>query len=428
MTAAAPATDRAPRLGPVWIAVYLALLLAIAALAAWVFFLRQPPVEYRDVPGQMSAEDREKLEQGLVALADRQKEIDALMAALGEDICPPGQVKLDSLPTGTEGGNVRQRGNAANQPAISPAPTVPAQGDTGQATAPDTLQQTASLTPLSTANLRDRLRLSTAFIVTPVSESEIGSGTGFFIAPEMLMTNRHVIEGAKGGEVFVTSKSLGQLRKGKVVKMSTGSEFGEPDFALVHVPGANQTGILPLTFSFDALQPVVAAGYPSAITDSDISKQQLFNGDMGAAPALIPGTAAERAEVRRLSAWFDEKFAAEVTSLLVGEKVQKRFLGLGEPSSQAIRAGLANIGTHMAYIDFLAERRTWLAGDSFSIADVAAAAHLSCVDYIGDVPWEDHGEAKQWYARVKSRPSFRPLLSDHIPGLKPPAHYADLDF
>lgn len=283
MTAAAPATDRAPRLGPVWIAVYLALLLAIAALAAWVFFLRQPPVEYRDVPGQMSAEDREKLEEGLAALADRQKELDALTAALGEDVCPPGHVKLDTLPTGTEGGNVRQRGNAANQPPISPAPGSPGQ----QATASGAPPQTASLTPLSTANLRDRLRLSTAFIVTPVSEKEIGSGTGFFIAPEMLMTNRHVIEGAKGGEVFVTSKSLGQLRKGKVVKMSTGSEFGEPDFALVHVPGAGQAGILPLTFSFDALQPVVAAGYPSAITDSDISKQQLFNGDMGAAPALV---------------------------------------------------------------------------------------------------------------------------------------------
>lgn len=143
---------------------------------------------------------------------------------------------------------------------------------------------------------------------------------------------------------------------------------------------------------------------------------------------LIPGTPAERAEVRRLLAWFDEKFANEVTSLLVGEKVQKRFPGLGEPSSQAIRAGLANITTHMAYIEYLAERRTWLAGDRFSIADIAAAAHLSCVDYIGDVPWKDHGEAMEWYARVKSRPSFRPLLSDHIPGLKPPPHYADLDF
>lgn len=145
-------------------------------------------------------------------------------------------------------------------------------------------------------------------------------------------------------------------------------------------------------------------------------------------PPMIPGTAGERAEVRRLVAWFDEKFDREVTTLLVGEKLMKRFLGLGEPDSTAIRAGHANIATHLDYLDFLAERRNWLAGDRFSLADVTAASHLSCVDYIGDVPWDRHPEAKAWYARVKSRPSFRSLLSDHIPGTRPPAHYADLDF
>ena len=70
----------------------------------------------------------------------------------------------------------------------------------------------------------------------------------------------------------------------------------------------------------------------------------------------------------------------------------------------------------------------WLAGDDFSLADIAAAAHISCVDYLGDVPWSDYPGAHDWYARVKSRPSFRPLLADHIPGLPPPKHYADLDF
>ncbi|MBT5266190.1 MAG: glutathione S-transferase family protein [Rhodospirillaceae bacterium] len=145
-------------------------------------------------------------------------------------------------------------------------------------------------------------------------------------------------------------------------------------------------------------------------------------------PPMIPGTAGERAEVRRLVAWFDEKFDREVTTLLVGEKLMKRFLGLGEPDSTAIRAGHANIATHLDYLDFLAERRNWLAGDRFSLADVTAASHLSCVDYIGDVPWDRHPEAKAWYARVKSRPSFRSLLSDHIPGTRPPTHYADLDF
>jgi S1-C subfamily serine protease len=285
---AATATDRAPRLGPAWIAVYLGLLLAIALLAAWVFFIRQPPVEYRDVPGEMSADERVQLEQGLAALEDRQQQIDALKATLGEDICPPGKVRAESPAAGQGGDAMRQRGNSATAPA--PVPTPDARAENVAPSTPETASGASGASapaPLSTAALRDRLRQATAFVITPISDDKVGSGTGFFVAPEMLMTNRHVVEGAEGGEVFVTSKSLGQLRKGRIVTMSKGSQFGAPDFALVNVPGAGQSVTLPLTFSFDALQPVVAAGYPSAITDSDISKRKLFNGDMSAAPSLV---------------------------------------------------------------------------------------------------------------------------------------------
>jgi glutathione S-transferase len=136
----------------------------------------------------------------------------------------------------------------------------------------------------------------------------------------------------------------------------------------------------------------------------------------------------DRAEVRRLVAWFDVKMNREVTENLVGEKMMKRFLGFGQPDSTAIRAGQANLGYHLDYIAFLVDRRRWLAGDHFSLADITAAAHLSALDYLGDVPWDQHESAKEWYARVKSRPSFRPILADHIPGAPPPKHYADLDF
>ena len=117
------------------------------------------------------------------------------------------------------------------------------------------------------------------------------------------------------------------------------------------------------------------------------------------------------AEVRRLAAWFDLKFEREVTRNLVDEKIMKRFLGLGEPNSQAIRAGSANIHTHLDYISYLTEERRWLAGNDFSLADISAAAHLSCVDYLGDVPWGDHELAKEWYARVKSRAFARFLAT-----------------
>lgn len=145
-------------------------------------------------------------------------------------------------------------------------------------------------------------------------------------------------------------------------------------------------------------------------------------------PALIGGDAAARAEVRRLVSWFDQKFYREVGRHLVGEKVLNRFLGLGAPRADAIRAGQANLPVHMEYIAWLTERRKWLAGDAFSLADIAAAVHLSTLDYIGDVPWERFGAVKDWYVRIKSRPSFRPLLADHIPGMPPPKHYANLDF
>lgn len=145
-------------------------------------------------------------------------------------------------------------------------------------------------------------------------------------------------------------------------------------------------------------------------------------------PSLIGENPVDRAEVRRLSSWFGEKFHREVTVNLVDEKIMKRFLKLGTPNSGAIRAGLANIHYHLDYIAWLCDRRRWLAGDAFSRADIVAATQLSAVDYLGDVPWADHGGAKDWYARVKSRPSFRSILADLISGIRPPKHYADLDF
>jgi len=145
-------------------------------------------------------------------------------------------------------------------------------------------------------------------------------------------------------------------------------------------------------------------------------------------PPLLGHTPVHRAEVRRLVAWFDGKFNHEVTENLVGEKIMKRFLAHSEPDSTAIRAGLTNIRHHLEYITYLVERRNWLAGDRLTYADLAAGAHLSCIDYLGDVPWDHYPEAKTWYGRLKSRPSFKDILNDSIPGAAPSKHYRNLDF
>jgi glutathione S-transferase len=144
--------------------------------------------------------------------------------------------------------------------------------------------------------------------------------------------------------------------------------------------------------------------------------------------SLIGATLAERVEVRRLLAWFDGKFDAEVTRNLNGQKYIKRLAGRGHPDATALRTGYANLREHLPYIGWLAETRKWLAGGMLSLADLAAAAHLSVLDFMGDVDWSISPAAKEWYARIKSRPSFRPLLTDRVAGTTPPEHYANLDF
>lgn len=145
-------------------------------------------------------------------------------------------------------------------------------------------------------------------------------------------------------------------------------------------------------------------------------------------PALLPKAADARYEVRRLVAWFDDKFHAEVTSKLLYERVNKKVMGEGFPDSKNVKAGARAIKYHLDYMAWLLDRRRWLAGDVMTLADFAAAAHLSALDYISDVDWHRSDTVKDWYAKIKSRPAFRRILADQVPGFPPPAHYADLDF
>lgn len=145
-------------------------------------------------------------------------------------------------------------------------------------------------------------------------------------------------------------------------------------------------------------------------------------------PPLLLGNADERYEARRLVGWFHTKLGSEVSRHLVSEKLFKRFLRIGEPDSEAVRCAAHNLKTHLHYISYLAERRHYLAGPQFTMADAAAAAHLSVIDYFGDIHFEDWPLVKDWYVRVKCRRSIRALLEDRITGLRPPAHYQDLDF
>jgi glutathione S-transferase len=143
---------------------------------------------------------------------------------------------------------------------------------------------------------------------------------------------------------------------------------------------------------------------------------------------LIAGSPAARAEVRRLTAWFDQTVYADVVAPLLHERMKKRLIHRAPPDAGTLREAMRRANTHMDYTDYLLDHRSWMAGGTMSLADVAAAAHLSVADYLGGIDWEGHKPTKRWYAAIKSRPSFRPLLSERMEVISPPGHYDQPDF
>jgi glutathione S-transferase len=186
-----------------------------------------------------------------------------------------------------------------------------------------------------------------------------------------------------------------------------------------------------LSLNPSGLTPVFVEDNGIAILGAE-ALTEYFEDTLAGSTTLLPGDAFDRAEIRRLVAWFDIKFYSEVTEPILTERVIRRFVkgpnGMSSPDPARVRAASASMRPHLDYLSYLAERNSWLAGPLLSLADLAAAAHLSALDYLGIVPWTEHPSAQTWYSRIKSRPSFRILLADHIPGVQPSAHYADLDF
>jgi len=187
-----------------------------------------------------------------------------------------------------------------------------------------------------------------------------------------------------------------------------------PDFARL-----NPSGLTPVLVEADGGKRTVVCEVRAILEHLDEQHPQ---------PQLIGRDPAERAETRRLMQWFDRKFDLEVDGYLLHEKLEKRLTKMGAPDLSNMRLGREALRVHLAYIEKLLGERDWLAGARLSLADFAAAAHISVLDYFGDIPWREIPGAKTWYMKLKSRPCFRPLLADRWPGLAPAAHYDDLDF
>jgi len=193
-----------------------------------------------------------------------------------------------------------------------------------------------------------------------------------------------------------------------------------PEFLAINPGGHLPVLIIEKKLAISGTYPIseyLADNYPSHPVD-------------GRNTPFFPGDAIERAEVRRLVDWFHQKFDREVTRDLFHERyfAHVNKANRHTPNSENLRTLASNLRYHLKYISYLTDHRRWLAGDEMSFADLAAAAHLSCLDYLGEVPWDDFPVARSWYVRLKSRPSFHPLLDDRLPGKPPPPYYSDLDF
>ncbi|MBU1325035.1 MAG: glutathione S-transferase family protein [Alphaproteobacteria bacterium] len=190
----------------------------------------------------------------------------------------------------------------------------------------------------------------------------------------------------------------------------------EPDCV---IRGLNPSGMPPVFVTTERERPLTLCELPAILGWIE---------DQAAAPVLLPTDPIERAEARRLVHGFERRFNDEVDAVLLHERLEKPLLRLGPPEARALREGRENLKIHLAALEDLLARRDCLAGRRLSQADLVAAAHLSVLDFFGEVSWGNWPALKTWYMRLKSRPSFRPLLTDRLAGLQAAQHYADLDF
>ncbi len=177
----------------------------------------------------------------------------------------------------------------------------------------------------------------------------------------------------------------------------------------------NPAGTVPVTIANENI-----------IIGTDILAEYLD--EVGIGKKLMGNDSKIRLEIRRIHRWFDKKFSAEVTKNILFERVFKRLEGLGGPSSNCLRAGRMNLLNHLNYMEHILKKKTWLAGEEMTLADLTAAGYLSSMDYLGEISWRNYSFVKEWYAGIKSRPSFRAILKEVIPGMPPSSNYTNLDF
>ncbi|NKC14658.1 MAG: trypsin-like serine protease [Gammaproteobacteria bacterium] len=290
------------------------LLSGIAVLTGYLL-LREPAtvVEWRDTPPQ-AAQVAE-----LERLSRRAEQLAAIKGQLHSGLEIGECTALDDLPSLDLAAIERERAQvekrraalgarAHHRPGVSgpagarsavlnaiPAP-IPVAGSAASASSPEAnalaarerepLDNTGSEAALGNKQLLERLDDTTVLVLTLRSDGKSGTGSGFLIAPQTVISNRHVVEQARNGTVYVTSRALGKVHEAAVVALSSASEFGGDDFAVLRVDLPPGHPVLALSDAYNRLDRVVAAGFPGLSMKNDKSFRALLDGDFTASPHL----------------------------------------------------------------------------------------------------------------------------------------------
>ena len=150
--------------------------------------------------------------------------------------------------------------------------------------------------------------------------------------------------------------------------------------------------------------------------------------DLELRPKLFVDNYRDKAEINRLVHWFDVIFKKEVFDPIIYEKVFSRIVDNISPNSDNIRAAFHNLDFHIQYFNYLLNSKNYFIKDELTYLDFLAAANFSVLDYLGLLNLKSYESMREWYFKIKSRPSFKTLLKDQIVGLNPHENYKNIDF
>jgi S1-C subfamily serine protease len=186
-------------------------------------------------------------------------EIEQARAALAGDVCRPGDFGLSPL---------------------TPPQVTPVQ--------PSALPPPAPGQQPFQGTLIGLLDQGTVLVLGPLANGQgVGTGTGFVVAPGIVVTNAHVVAGLDPARTYVVNRLLGRPRTVQVVAQTPDPAPGRADFAILRLPAdAPALAPLGLTRVASRLDPVIAAGFPQAIMQTDANFQALLDGNIQSIPEL----------------------------------------------------------------------------------------------------------------------------------------------